>query len=61
MGTYLLLVREMVNLTIRSKPSAKELKELLPITCTVQDEVVRKRSDLFYGAISGLENGQSTL
>lgn len=58
-GTYLLLVREMIHLIQKEKGCHVFSKETLPIPCEVQDSVVRNRSDLFLGAILGLEQGQS--
>lgn len=58
-GTYLLLVREMVNLALKRKNSRKFSKEIPPILSDIQDAVVRNRSELSLGAILGLEQGQS--
>lgn len=58
-GTYLLLVREIVNLALKSKKKSRFSDEDLPILAYVQNRVVRERSNLFLGAILSLEHGQS--
>jgi len=58
-GTYLLLVREMVNLVLKSKNTRKFSEKHLPIPAKIQDKVVRNRSNLSLGAILSLEQGQS--
>ena len=58
-GTYLLLVREMVNLVLKNNKATKFSKEYLPIPTEIQDKVVRDRSNLFLGSILSLELGQS--
>lgn len=58
-GTYLLLVREMINLMLKGKKPTAFSSIHLPIPAEVQNEVIRNRSNLSFGAILSLEHGQS--
>lgn len=58
-GTYLLLVREMVNFVLKTQDKSTLETEDFPIPFHVQDRVVRDRSRLSLGAILSLKNGHS--
>ncbi len=58
-GTYLALVREMVNQSLKEAGLKKFSADKLPIASSIQDDIVRSRSELFLGSILGLEYGQS--
>ncbi len=58
-GTYLLLIREMVNLLLKSMNKQALSADDLPILTHFQDRVVRDRSRLLLGAILSLQDGHS--
>ena len=60
-GSYLLLVREMINERIEKEHKVNFSKDLCPIPIEIQDEVIRKRSHKFLESIKSLEKGQSLL
>lgn len=60
-GSYLLLVREMINECIEEKNLTDISKEIYPIPIEIQDKIIRKRSHKFLESIKSLEKGQSLL